>query len=93
MVTLTFPGVGVHNYDLALKLLQDFIHDHGDAPHWGKEWLAVPELHPGGHGLHWHVLAAAVHEAGIGEPGVGWTEFLRRRGMPRPHTWRPSRRH
>lgn len=58
MVTLTFPGEGVHDYNRALRLVQDFIHDHGSVLHLNGKWLAVPELHPGGHGWHWHILVA-----------------------------------
>lgn len=83
MVTLTFPGAGVHDYDRALQLVQDFIHDHGEALHCGREWLAVPERHPGGHGWHWHVLVPErFTKPGLKALRTGWTEFLRRRGMP-----------
>lgn len=82
MVTLTFPGVGVHEYDRALRLLQDFVHDHGQIVHLGGHYLSVPELHPGGHGWHWHVLVhrrfSKVELQALRE---GWTAFLGRRGM------------
>jgi len=58
MVTLAFPSEGVHDYNRALRLVQDFIHDHGSVLHLNGKWLAVPELHPGGHGWHWHILVA-----------------------------------
>ncbi|MEI7814973.1 MAG: hypothetical protein WCJ13_09290, partial [Coriobacteriia bacterium] len=82
MVTLTFPGVGVHDYNESLRLVQNFIHDHGELLHLGGHYVAVPELHPSGHGWHWHVLVRrrftrnelrAVRE--------GWTAYLGRRGM------------
>jgi hypothetical protein len=82
MVTLTFPGDGVHVYDRALRLLQDFVHDHGTLLHRGTFWLAVPEPHPGGHGWHWHILVpqrfSKAQLAGLRE---GWTAFLARRGI------------
>ena len=82
MVTLTFPGEGVHEYDRALRLLQDFIHDHGGLVCRGREWLAVPELHPGGHGWHWHVLVPKrFSRSELKALWVGWTAFLGRRGI------------
>jgi len=55
MYTLTFPGEGVHDYGTAYKLVSGFIRDKGG---WLRErgYLAVAELHPRGHGWHWHVL-------------------------------------
>lgn len=55
MWTATFPGEGIHDYETAYQLIAGFIHDKGD---WFRErgYEAVPELHPGGHGWHWHVL-------------------------------------
>lgn len=84
MVTLTFPGEGVHDYDRALRLVQDFIHDHGELLYRDRRvWLAVPELHPGGHGWHWHILVPRRYsKAALLALRVGWTEFLRRRDMP-----------
>jgi hypothetical protein len=82
MVTLTFPGEGVHDYDRALRLLQDFVHDHGPTVHLGGHYVAVPELHPGGHGWHWHVLISRrFTKSELGELWVGWKAFLGRRGM------------
>lgn len=84
MVTLTFPGDGVQDYDRALRLVQDFIHDHGNRLYREvRAWLAVPELHPGGHGWHWHIL---VHNrftsSQLAHLRQGWTDFLTRKGMP-----------
>lgn|GEM_PF-3316938 len=82
MVTLTFPGAGVRAYDSALRLLQDFIHDHGAVLHLEGAWLAVPELHPGGHGWHWHVLVSRrFSKIELVVLRTAWTECLRRRGM------------
>lgn len=46
MVTLTFLGEGVHEYDRAPRSLQDFIHGHVDALHMGGAWAAVPSFTP-----------------------------------------------
>lgn len=82
MVTLTFPGDGVHDYDLALRLVQDFIHDHGECIHLGGHYVAVPELHPRGHGWHWHVLVCRrLTKSELHALRAGWTSFLGRRGM------------
>lgn len=82
MVTLTFPGEGVHDYDRSLRMLQDFIHDHGLTLHLGGHYVAVPELHPRGHGWHWHVLVHRRFTKGeLAALWQGWTAFLGRRGM------------
>lgn len=82
MATLTFPGDGVHEYDRALRLLQDFVHDHGRTVHLGGHYVAVPELHPGGHGWHWHVLVSRrFTKAELSGLWNGWTSFLGRRGI------------
>ena len=82
MVTLTFPGDGVHEYNRALRLLQDFIHDHGATLRLGGHYVCVPELHPGGHGWHWHALVCRrFSKAELRALWEGWTAFLTRRGM------------
>ena len=82
MVTLTFPGDGIHDYDAALRLFQDFMHDHGDVLHRGRVWVAVPELHPKGHGWHWHVLVARrFPRAKLDGLRRSWTDCLGRRGI------------
>jgi hypothetical protein len=55
MYTLTFPGEGVHDYGDAYKLVSGFVRDKGG---WLRDrgYLAVAELHPRGHGWHWHIL-------------------------------------
>ena len=73
MVTLTFPGGGVHEYDRALHFLQDFVHDHGELVRLDGKYVAVPELHPGGHGWQLarpgvpslHALRACFPAAGL----------------------------
>lgn len=83
MVTLTFPGSGVHDYDESLRYVQDFIHDHGEVIHLGGTYVVVPELHPGGHGWHWHVLVCRrFTKAELHRARAEWTAFLGRRGMP-----------
>ena len=82
MVTLTFPGDGEHDYNRALRYLQDFIHDHGDLLRLGGHYVAVPELHPSGHGWHWHVLVGRrFTRTELAALWQGWTDFLGRRGM------------
>ena len=82
MVTLTFPGDGVHEYDRALRYLQDFIHDHGELVRLDGKYVAVPELHPGGHGWHWHVLVCRrFTRRELGALRQGWTDFLGRRAI------------
>ncbi len=82
MVTLTFPGAGVHDYNRALRLLQDFVHDHGTRLHLGGHYLAVPELHPGGHGWHWHVLVhRRFSNSELAALRHGWTDYLGRKDM------------
>jgi hypothetical protein len=82
MVTLTFPGDGVHDYDRALRLIQDFVHDHGTTVHHGDHYVAVPELHPAGHGWHWHVLVSRrFTKSELKALWCGWTAFLGRREM------------
>lgn len=53
MWTFTFPGEGCHDYDVAASVFEAFIpflrHWHAGAYLW------VPELHPGGHGWHFHM--------------------------------------
>ena len=78
MVTLTFPAEGVHDYDRSLRYLQDFLHDHGELLRLGGHYLAVPELHPGGHGWHWHVLVGRrFAKVELADLRQGWTDFRR----------------
>jgi hypothetical protein len=88
MWTPTFPGGGVHDYQTAYELLARFLHDHGDLVHHGGPYIAVPELHPGGHGWHFHVLLrTGMHRGALCELQRGWTLFLSRRGL---HALSPS---
>lgn len=86
MVTLTFPGDGVHDYEKSYKVLSEFVHHHGWLLHQGAGfYLSVPELHPGGHGWHWHVLVSQRYSReALTRLRVGWTEFLISRGFERP---------
>lgn len=76
MATLTFPGKGIHDYSTAQRLVSEFIHRHGECIHSGS-YVAVPELHPSGHGWHWHVMTGKRFDqralAGLME---SWTSFL-----------------
>lgn len=85
MVTFTFPDEGVHDYDQALKLMQRFINDHGLCLHRGGVWLAVPELHAGGHGWHWHVAVKDFFsEEELFMLRGKWTLYLLRKGFKLP---------
>jgi hypothetical protein len=61
MVTLTFPGVGVHYLEDAKRSLAGWMHGRrhdgrGGARHlFAGRYVAVPERHRS-HGWHWHVL-------------------------------------
>jgi hypothetical protein len=56
MWTFTFPGDGEHAYDVAVRVFEAFVpflrHWHAGAYLW------VPELHPGGHGWHFHMAVS-----------------------------------
>jgi hypothetical protein len=82
MVTLMFPGEGVHDYDQALLYVQKFINDRGSALHLGGVYVAVPELQPKGHGWHLHVL---IHRRFTLKEKEWldwqWTLLLKRKGM------------
>lgn len=80
MVTLTFPGEGIHDYDTALKCMQRFINDHGQYLHLSGVYVAVPELHPNGHGWHWHVLVQRIFiKEELNNLRWQWTLFLERK--------------
>lgn len=79
MYTLTFAGAGVHDYLEACAHLEAFIHRGGGGALFHGLYLAVPELHPGGHGWHWHVLTG--HRVWVTDLRKAWTDFMRSRGM------------
>jgi hypothetical protein len=82
MVTFTFPGEGVHEYDKAFGLMARFIHRYRGVLGLNC-YLVVAEEHPGGHGWHFHMLIPFRPNVGwINRCRVLWTEFLKRRGMP-----------
>lgn len=82
MVTFTFPGEGVHEYDKAFGLMARFIHRYRGVLGLNC-YLVVAEEHPKGHGWHFHMLIPFRPDVGwINRCRVLWTEFLRRRGMP-----------
>ena len=69
MWTLTYAGEGCHDRDQLVR----------DMEEWAREmkrrlprliWLAVPELHPGGHG--WHVHAAVSEYVHFSAFNVTW---------------------
>jgi hypothetical protein len=57
MWTLTYAGEGCHDRDQLVKHMERFARDvREQLP--GVIWLAVPEVHPGGHGWHVHVAVS-----------------------------------
>jgi|SRR5579859_6629016 len=83
MVTLTFPGEGVHDYDQAAKLVAEFVERHHGLAESGGGFTIVLELHPGGHGWHAHISMRGWTDV-VSPVGVRarWTGFLQRRGFP-----------
>jgi hypothetical protein len=82
MATLTH-AVPVHEYDVAYRLLSGWLHKHGRL--WFPEYLAVPELHPGGHGWHWHLLHSnrpSKHQ--LHQLRQSWSRYLARHGYAAP---------
>lgn len=51
----TFPEA-CHDYDTAYKILADFLHRYWHLFLAPRAYIAVPELHPDGHGWHFHML-------------------------------------
>jgi hypothetical protein len=84
MCTLTFPGDGIHDYEKAQKAVSCFIRDRSPFLR-SRGYLAVPELHPGGHGWHWHILFAGPRcpRSELYEMRQQWTDYLREHvGIP-----------
>jgi hypothetical protein len=77
MGTLTFPGLGIHDFDRAQALCGEFLRLYGKSLF--VRWLAVPELHPDGHGWHWHVLTD--RRIPVNRVRSQWTSYLARRGL------------
>jgi len=78
MWTLTFPGRGIHDYEVAARLFSRWMNDYGNRLFHGY-YVAVPELHPLGHGWHWHVVTKPYIP--VDKVRRSWTRFLARRGM------------
>lgn len=84
MWTLTFPDAGCHDLGEAVKLLTGWLkgrrHDVAGPGRefFGGEYVAVPELHPGGHGYHWHLLTN--RRVPFQALQVSWTAHLLRNG-------------
>jgi hypothetical protein len=57
MYTLTYPGAGEHDYSAAYDTLAGWIRDTSAGKFLrARGYIAVAELHPSGHGWHWHLL-------------------------------------
>jgi hypothetical protein len=81
MITMTFPGAGVHDYDDAYKHLSSWIKKFGRGILPGA-YCAVPEPHPGGHGIHWHILVPSrLSRTGLAALRRTWTDHLGERGL------------
>lgn len=76
--TFTFPGEGVHEYTEAERLFARWLNDYGNK-YLGGYYVAVPEMHPGGHGWHWHLLTRKYVNVNIVRRS--WTMFLANRGI------------
>lgn len=76
--TFTFPGLGVHNFDEAERLFARWLNDYGNK-YLGGYYVAVPEMHPGGHGWHWHLLTRKYVD--VNAVRRSWTRFLGGKGM------------
>lgn len=84
MWTVTFPGEGVHDYDVAYKCLAGYLHHHGGGFFRARGgYIAVFELHPSGHGWHAHVLfpGPRLQPEDVRWLQVGWTRHVRRCGL------------
>lgn len=81
LVTLTFPGEGIHDRKLARKLASDWMHKHG-RDILGQRYMSFDELHPKGHGWHIHLLTQERLPSWVLKAfWDSWTAFLGRRGI------------
>jgi hypothetical protein len=96
MWTPTFPGEGVHDYDQAQKAVSGFIRDTaGGRFIRGRGYIAVPELHPSGHGWHWHVLVGGPRcpKGQLRGLQKDWTRYLWEHARPDGWDGGPVRHH
>lgn len=94
MITYTYPGKGVHDYDEHLRLMRNFKRRHGKALQGGGPYILVPEEHPGGHGWHWHEFVRPTTRKAVTKLRVDhWTPFLLRQGHELPRNTRSVRVH
>ena len=78
MWTPTFGAQGEQDYDKAYRIMSGFLHRRAAALGGGRGYLAIPELHPNGHGWHFHVLlSVGMPVQGLRELQVAWSEHLR----------------
>lgn len=75
--TFTFPGEGIHDFFQASKLFGRWLNDYGNK-FFNGFYVAVPEMHPNGHGWHWHLLSRKYVD--VNAVRVSWTKFLKNRG-------------
>jgi hypothetical protein len=77
MLTLTFPGDGVQDFDEASRLVRAWLRTHGRS--MLGHYVVVWELHPGGHGWHAHILCDRF--VPVAAARLTWTQHLARRGL------------
>jgi len=80
MWTFTFPGGGQSDYAASYRLLSGWMNRRGGR-YFAGAYVAVPELHPGGHGWHWHVLVN--RRAKFAHVQLSWSAWLARAGAGR----------
>ena len=83
LITVTFPGFGEHDFARANRAISTFCRKRAHVVLLGRS-LAVPELHPKGHGWHWHLLTP--HRLNVAQVRLLWTQHLRSLGYERPAT-------
>lgn len=86
MLTLTFPAPGVHDYGVAEQLVAEWLRRNVQLVSASRRYVAVAELHPGGHGWHWHILTDAYLQ--VQKLRISWTRWCTRYGLyPPPGRW------
>jgi hypothetical protein len=78
MLTLTFPAPGQHDYSASVLLVMEWLRRDGRRLLGGR-YIGFPELHPHGHGWHWHVLTD--ERLRVNLLRESWTRWLASKGM------------
>lgn len=87
MLTLTFPGGGVHDYKQAYGCVSRYLHRDGNELRDRGGYIVVFELHPGGHGYHGHVLfpGPRLPVDSLRRQRSQWTRHVRECGLADGH--------